>query len=208
MSTMEEAIKELCGMVDELQHTRAASVAQPTATSSVTQWEPRYVFIRGFAPYGCASSDKLTRTQDNENAQQFLDMVPAHLKEFVKLDDPYPLSFQLAFRVTGGRSRCLVIRDLFTNGIDQHTITIKGKPVKASVEISPDKRVSFKELYGAVERINSKVDSAKVEVCRRTFTVYELPDDNVIVQLPKGSAEVRRNTEACERLGISTERTW
>ena len=93
--------------------------------------------------------------------------VAATLKSSVKVEDPYPLSFQLSFRGSGGRSTCQIIREYFANGIDTGDIKIKDQAVKASIGVSAEKRGAFKAPYEALERVNSTLDASKVEVCKR-----------------------------------------
>jgi len=202
---MEETLKELRAIIDELKSTKSAA---PTSSSPTIagSWEPRHVFVRGFAPYGCSSSAKLTRTEYTAHAKVFMDLLPQHLKSSVKVDDPYPLSFQLSFRVSGGRHTCQIVREYFADGIDTGDIKIKDQAVKASIEVSAEKRGAFKALYGALVRVNSTMDESAVEVCKRSFTIYEMPEFNIIANIPKGSTQVQWNADTCSRLGISTER--
>ena len=202
---MEETLKELRAIIDELKSTKSAAPTSSSPTISGT-WEPRHVFVRGFAPYGCSSSAKLTRTEYTAHAKVFMDLLPQHLKSSVKVDDPYPLSFQLSFRVSGGRHTCQIVREYFADGIDTGDIKIKDQAVKASIEVSAERRGAFKALYGALERDNSTMDESAVEVCKRSFTIYEMPEFNIIANIPKGSTQVQWNADTCSRLGISTER--
>ena len=204
VTSVEETLKELRAVIEEVKSTKPVVTSTPVSTNG--GFQPKLVFVRGFAPYGCAASDKLTRSEYAKESNELHLMLPEPLRSSVRIADPFPLSFQVAFRVMGGRDECEVVRDHLANGIAKKSFKIKGNDLKVSIEVSPERRTAFSKLHCALERVSAVVSADKIEVCKRTFTIMELPDFNVIARIPKGATEVQWDAEACLRLGVSTDR--
>ena len=78
-------------------------------------------------------------------------------------------------------------------------MTINGKSLKTSVEVSPERRQLFKNYYRALDYVRTKLDVSHLEFCSRTFQIYLLPDYDVIGNIPKGSTEFKWDLEVCKK---------
>lgn len=204
---LEQTIEELRSIVNGF---KANAVLDPPLVGNTAEsgnWQPRYVYVRGFAPFGCDKSEKITRGDYDTHTKRFMALLPDKVKQRVTVESPFALSHQLAFRITGGRDVCEVVKNYFTNGIINDNITIKDRELMVMIQLSEARKLTFKAFFDAVERVKAKLEPSKIDICRRTLTIFELPDYNVIGKIPKETTTMQWEADTCSRLGISTEAT-
>jgi len=194
---LEATIDELRSVIDELKGTTTRSVGHTD-----TEWQPRFVYVRGFAPFGADQSDKLTNEEYTEEAEKFMQVLPDNIRSNVSVDPPYVRSHQLTFRCSGGRRDCEVVRNYFYHYIEEQVIWIRDKAVKAVIEASPQQRAKYKTFFAALEVVKSKLTPDKYEVCVRTMQITSLSENALIGGIKKDSTVFDWNQEVCAKLGV------
>ena len=79
---------------------------------------------------------------------------------------------------------------------------IRGKELKATIEMSAQRKIVYKNFYDALDKVTRKIPPTSVDVCRRTLTIFELPEHNIIANIARGESTVTWNPEVCSRLGL------
>ena len=103
-----------------------------------------------------------------------------------------------------GRANGAVVMVIVDTDVgDRVYLSTPGKEIKASRELSASKSVMFASFFAALEHVTSKVAPSSVEQGRRMFTIYELPEYNIIGNIPMGCTQIRWNEDVCTMLGIS-----
>ena len=81
-------------------------------------------------------------------------------------------------------------------------LAIRDKDIKATIQLSAQRKIVYKNFYDASEKVTSKIPVTSVDVCRRAFTIFETPEYNVIGNIARGESTVTWNPEVCGRLGL------
>lgn len=170
----------------------AAPPGVPSAASGLpaggAAWEPRFVHVRGFAPYGCPPAQKLTKEQYGVEGRRLLDALPAALRAQVRLQPPYVLSHQISFLVpVGGLPACRVLADALESVISAQQLKIKGQDIRAGIETSPQRRTLCQNMFGALDRVRARGREDRVEVCGRSLKLHVRPDFQLLGHTPPGS---------------------
>ena len=189
-------LRELRGVIEELRYELAefrgtASSAPPAAASSSSappaaarpgtlrldddnEWSPSRVLIRGFAPWGCDVSKKITDTQYDTFSKVWLNYLAQHLRKAVSCTKPYALNHQIVFEIKGGWNMCTIVSIYFQAGIDSKKIDVNGcYDLTARVEVSPSRRVACKQFFEVVDWLRTKnIEDRQLVTCPRSLRFY------------------------------------
>jgi len=202
MKALEVVVQELTAVIEELKTTSGVQrMSKSSDSSSNAEWHPQFVYIRGFSPFGAPQASKLAKAEYIIEATKFLSILPAKVKAHVTMEPPRDHSHQMTFRCLGGLRDCEVVRNYFYNHIENESVTIKGKPVKAVIESSPQKRAMYKSFFNALDIIKLKLGADQVEISLATMTITTASGEN-IGNIPRDSTVFEWNKEVCTTLGL------
>ena len=164
--------------------------AAPSTTASEGDWVPRTVQIRGFAPYGCPVSDKLTKAQFKPEVANIMAALPREVREGVRATPPFVLNYQITLVVEGQggwqevRSAKLAIEKALAEG----DVRINGRELRVGTQTSPARKLQLSNLFSALDALKAKgVGEEKVEVCHRTLQIYQVPGYGLVGKSCEGS---------------------
>ena len=147
-------------------------------------FEPRHVYVRGWAPFGARADAKLDRTGYGIKAGELQRMLPEDMRVACQTLPGYALNHQITFKVVGGARMCYAIVDMLRLKVEEHQFLVNGKAVKVSVELSPERRQSVAAFFHSLERVEREItDKERYETCPRGLKFYEKPCWEIIGEL-------------------------
>ena len=197
-------------------HTNAWSpVAQPSRRTSFgrapavldQQFVPSVLIVRGFAPFGCDPKQKIGEKKAKELQVELIAMLPNHMRANIEAQAPFQVNHQLLFRCSGQgnepKQHCYSVAGVW-NARFEAGWTIGGKPLKAVLELSPEKRLLCRNFYAAGDWLRSVVSEEhkeKVVACGRSLRIYS--DTNEVVgETPRNSISWKWRCSELQRMGI------
>ena len=130
--------------------------------------------------------------------------LPEYVRKQVSVDSPGALSHQLSFRCVGGKDACHAVCNYFRNHIEQSNIKIRDSELRVAIEISPDRRATFKVFYRALDFVKEHLQVNQFDFCQKVLKIYSLPEYTIIGEVPKGSSTFSWNAEVCDALQLDT----
>jgi hypothetical protein len=189
-----------------------ASTAGSTATSfatagakrvETTNWVPKTVFVRGFAPFGCNPTEKIQATDTRVFQEKLIKSLPTHIRMQTTASPPFAINHQVCFTVVGGRNTFQAVAAAFNDHITAHEITIKGKKIRASVEVSEQRKALSKNFFGAIEFLKAKsISEDKYTICAKGLRIYATETFEEIGCTPIGASAWRWNEAICKTIGF------
>ena len=159
--------------------------------------------MRGFAPYGCDPKEKLSSEEARAAQEQMCGWLPNHIKSQIKPNQPFALNHQLAFRVEGGRYMCDKIVTLWNDKIASDGFKISNKTVRASTEISEERRQLCRNFFEALEWTKQKgIGDDKIMACTKGLRLYKQSTKELIGETPRGAERWRWDIELCKTIGL------
>lgn len=86
--------------------------------------------------------------------------------------------------------------------VKRHDIKIKDKPLRVSVELSPERRAKFAAMFRAENYVKTR--NIKVETCSKAFTIYSSAGSLPLGAVRRGATDWEWNTANCATVGLNT----
>ena len=154
---------------------------------------------------GCQPTEKLDEDEAREAGDQINKLLPAMYAAKVRQVHPYGLNWQLSFWCDGGPRELNRVCWLLRDQMAAKSYRIKGKELRAVVEISPERRRQYKDFKESTEWLAAKgVASNKFLTCPKSFAIWTTPG-----RLPVGGfvdGKWEWNNVGLNSLGI--EESW
>ena len=167
---------------------------------------PRFIAIRGFAPFGCDHTSKLTEEECNLYAQKAFGFLPKTHQAKIKVAKAFQINYQIVFPLAAPTSE-IAARNLaifFEEQLRNNEFDIKGKRVFVVPELSPERRAHYRNYTLALERLGGKLDDAQANIlgCRKALCIHRRDTMAEVGRTPKGSYTWAWNAEQVEGLGL------
>ena len=172
------------------------------ASSDSSQFTPSKVFIPGWAPVGRARDRYIRRAEYTTHAQAILAKLPYNCQRSVTAEAPGPFKFQIVFKVKGGRMGCEHVRDAINDVVQKESYKIRDCDLKASVEVSPQRRTRVRVFYANVEALKKHIDHRAIDIDERLLKVYRLEGAVLLGEFPKGSNDWKWDDALLAEAGI------
>ena len=184
---------------------QAVSLSGLSTVSSMggnTEWTPKTVLVRGWAPFGAPPSAKLNKVDYKCAGERLRDFLPLALKAQVSLAAPFALNHQVSFIVRDASSDlCHRIREALQDGIARNDYVIKGVAPRVAVELSPRKRVLVKNMFRALDALKAaNIQEDKYDVCHRACQLFALPSYGMLGSTPAGGSQWEWDEKVCAEL--------
>jgi hypothetical protein len=185
--------------------TKCDQAAQPQpSTAGGSNWQPQFIYVKGFAPFGCGPERKLSPQQYEEEGNKILDLLPTNIKQNMSLEKPFYLNHQLTFRVKAGVLGCRAAADAVQNAATMHDLKIRGEGVKVNIQLSSERRDQFRKNYTAVDHIKAAVPGSYA-TCARSLKIYGVPSNKVVGELLRGGSTWKWHPEECREIGFDPD---
>ena len=129
-------------------------------------------------------------------------MLPFHIQKIVSIDAPFPRSYQISFRVAGGKDNCYTVNNYLQDCTDSKNYTIKGKELKISVELSPERKKSLNCFYTALAHVEQHIPKETHGHSMRNLEIFCEPSAQTIGKWNKDTNEWDWNLPVCLTLAI------
>ena len=105
-------------------------------------------------------------------------LLPGSVAASLSLYQPFALNHQISFRLaTKNRDEAQDIVATLNQNISLKNHRIKDKPLRATCEIHPDRRVLYRNAFKAVEFLVARgVGKSNFDMCERSLRIYSMPD--------------------------------
>ena len=192
----------------------AASSTMPSDGSTGSpglsqQWLPRFVAIRGFAPYGCDHTSKLTEDECNLYAKKAYAFLPQTYRAKLKVAKAFQVNYQIVFPLAAptSESGARAIANFFEEQLRVAAFDIKGKHIRVVAELAPERRAHYRNFVLALEILDAKLDDAKTKVlgCRKALCIHRRDTMAELGRSPKGGTAWVWNKVQVEELGLAVE---
>ena len=116
---------------------------------------------------------------------------------------PYVMSCQIAFRVLEPTDvACRVIAATLARKVLEREYTIKDTHIEISSEISPERRIMFRNIYEAVDKLaEANIDKALVDICYRSLKSHARLGFETVGFTPGGQTKWSRG-DGCAGIGF------
>lgn len=148
--------------------------ASRSPASKRGDFEPRRLFARGFAPWGCDAKQKLSRSETEEIQKAWIAKLPANLRTMVEPGGTYALNHQIEWNVTGGRVNCTSVQSFWTDLLAREMLPSADRTGwRVAIEISPERRSACRAFFAAVDWLKSKgIVEDRLVTCQRSLRLY------------------------------------
>lgn len=155
MRDLRKVVDELRARVDHLRERDdggGSRTPKSCATSAIagaevqnTRFTPEHIFARGWAPFGCAPTSKITADEARALADHLLTCLPDLDRKSLTMEVPFALNWQISFRMQRpdfqvAQRTVQAMRDFAT----VQSITVRSLPVRISLEQSEERRAQWK----------------------------------------------------------------
>ena len=184
--------------------TGSAGSSVAPSNQSEEPWAPRSIHVRGFASYGCPSSNKLTKAQCRTIGQELLDIIPPEVRSELQLAAPYVLNHQLTLLVSEGNwDKCRRAKLTVEKAMAENDFKIRGRNLTVGAQTSPARRHLCANLFKATAALKKlQVRDEQLEICHRTLTLCTLPGYQLLGQTCKSTNTWTWSKELLPSLGL------
>lgn len=143
LNSAEEKLNDMETRFKDVEENRAPSTPRPLRTSTGSrsiattsspgaEWTPRLIHIKGFAEYGCPSSQKIRKDMLEQTQTTLLRHAPRHITDHMAPMGGFAVNHQISFEVMD--------RDIATfashldSWLQDQKFTVLGKALRAMVE--------------------------------------------------------------------------
>ncbi len=126
------------------------------------------------------------------------------MQKIIRLNEPYPFSSEICYKVTGGQRNCDVVKNHLYSICEQHNIDVKGNERKWSVQLHPDRRAALQLFYAALEHCRQHLHADKFGFSMRNLEIYV--DDADGARIGKHNRTTKQwdwDTSTCTQLALS-----
>ena len=178
-----------------LRHAKQANDSSSDTSSTAdsftpAEWCPKSVLVRGWAPFGAAASCKIDRIEYKKAANELLSCLPLALRNNVMVRAPYAANHQITFGVKGdgGWESCRAVQLALSAGIESNAIEVRGHELKVSIELSPHKKSTLRNMFRAesfLKKIGTHSESHTL--CHKSSKILSQTNEE-LGGTPKGSS--------------------
>lgn len=162
-------------------------------TDRISGWVPRTLFVRGWAPFGCPTSQKISKEEALLSDNKVRAVSGAVCDDLVSLPG-YVCNHQIAYRLKEGCPRSLYdIKADLAARLEAGGVLVRGLPLRVVAEQSPQRKLEYGQYARALDETRAEPDLARKWVeDGRTLRVYASPSWQATVRrLPVGSGICR-----------------
>ena len=154
--------------------------------------------------FGAAASCKIDRIEYKKAANELLSCLPFALRNNVMVRAPYAANHQITFGVNGGGGweSCRAVQLALSAGIESNAIDVRGHELKVSIELSPHKKSTLRNMFRAESFLKKiGVNSESYILCHMSSKILSQTNEE-LGGTPKGSNAWVWNREICVTCGI------
>ena len=174
---------------------------------------PSSVIVRGFAPYGGPSSNKINDKECKKQQLKLLELLPSHIRGHLNPNFPFGVNHQISFRADGigtePRSWCEAAMRIWNSAFEAGTFSIgTAGRLKATLEISPERRMLCRNYYAACEWLLNEVQpdfKDAVTCCNKGLRIWEVGTNDLLGETPRGAVDWKWRKAGLEKLGVRVE---
>lgn len=153
---------------------RIYSSSAAATSSSRSSWRPRIVHIRGFAPYGSAEPEQLSKEACIAVQKELGEMMGIQCKETTTWLQPFNRNQAVRFEcLDANDNQCKAWSDNLNKNINQARWKIKEKEVKGAVETSPSRRTAVRAFFDARDDLRALNKNEVFQECRRALELWD-----------------------------------
>lgn len=210
LAAVESKIQELQKRLEIVEH-RAPSAPRAsrastggrasTGSSPGTEWVPRLVHIKGFAQYGCPSSQKVRKNQLEQIQATLLKQAPRQITEHMVPMAGFALNHQIFFMVFEKDIGTLASQ--LDRWLQYHKFAVLGKQVRATAESHPRRRRACAQWYSLLVELEGLRAQGEFEPCLRGLAFYGKQWNDILrVHAEDGDPRVTADEAALAKMGL------
>lgn len=118
-------------------------------------WVPRTIHVRGWAPFGCPTSSKISREEAMRLDGRIREALGPPSRQ-LQMVSPYVCNHQVTYRFQTGHFNIYDLKDLLAAAIRDKHIQVRDCDVRAALEQSAQRKAEYSQYYGALDRLRQE----------------------------------------------------
>ena len=185
------------------------AIATPTARPqrALSHWQNGFQrqLLYGVDLPLVAASQKIDRIEYKKVANELLSCLPLGLQNNVVIHAPFAANHPISFGIkdAGGWDSCRALQMALIAGIETNTIEVRGQSLKVSIELSPRKRATLRNMFRAETFLKkSGGNSESYILCHKSSKILSNTNEE-LGETPSGSNAWVWNLKNCASCNVS-----